>query len=184
MDLSTFSVRRCSTSRTFRGHKRTHFDYTIDFPNRPSGDTVHIQPISLSLPHLTPSIYFETVIIAHDSYHLIVITLITINMDHPDRNQFMAGVNSTGPHGRLLPAGAAAAARMTANYAAEQEAARQQDEETFSTASTAIEEAKREEKAAKKKKAGSQTSLFRRLFAGVGDKFTAAVKRDQEKKNQ
>lgn len=179
--------------------KHTHWEYFIDIPDQPFGDDICITPIELSIPDYPPCIYFDAAIISTNTYRLAIIIVIGINMTPPDREQvvasvnvdppgreqFMAGVNSTGPDGRLLPAGAAAAARMTAAHAAAQEAERQQDEDTFSTASTAIEEAKREEESAKKKKAGVQKSLVRRLFGGVGKKFAAAaLKRDQEKKDQ
>lgn len=166
--------------------KHTYWEYFIDIPDQPSGDDICITPIELSIPDYPPCIYFDAVIISTNNYRLTIIIVIGINMTPPGREQFMAGINSTGPDGRLLPAGAAAAARMTAAHAAAQEAERQQDEDTFSTASTAIEEAKREEEIAKKKKkkGGKQKSLVRRLFGGVGGKFAAAVKRDQEKKNQ
>mgnify|MGYP000894919518 CR=1 FL=1 len=98
-------------------------------------------------------------------------------MTAPTREQFMAGVNSTGPDGRLLPAGAAAAARMTA---AEQEALRKADDETFSTASVLSREVEREkDKLIKKNENGEKKSLLRR----VGSKIASAFKREQEKMN-
>lgn len=93
----------------------------------------------------------------------------------------MAGVNSTGPDGRSLPAGAVAATRMTA---AEQEAARKADEETFATSSAAIRKVEREkDKLAKKEEKGEQKSLLRRLVGGIVDKIVSAFKREQEKMN-
>ncbi|KAG9528461.1 hypothetical protein KCU93_g4246, partial [Aureobasidium melanogenum] len=178
---ATYSICHCKTRRTSRGLKRTKFKYTINFSNQPSGFCVRITPIRLTISNHTPCTYFDAVVFSINTCHVIFITVIAINMDPPTREQFMAGVNSTGPDGRPLPAGAAAAARMTAAHAAAQQAAREQDEETFSTASTAIEEVKREEN---KAKGGKQKSLVRRLFGSVGDKVAAVLKREQEKKDQ
>ncbi|KAH0260933.1 hypothetical protein KCU91_g14322, partial [Aureobasidium melanogenum] len=174
MVYATLSIRRFKTLRISPEHKHTKFKYTINFPNQPAGASVCIAPIRLEISNHTPCTYFDAAVFSTNTYHLIFITVIAINMDPPTSEQFMAGVISTGPDGRPLPAGAAAAARMTAAHAAAQEAAREQDEETFSTASTAIEEAK----------GGEQKSLVRRLFGSVGDKVAAALKREQEKKDQ
>ncbi|KAG9590946.1 hypothetical protein KCU77_g5209, partial [Aureobasidium melanogenum] len=179
MVYATLSIRHFKTRRISPEYKQTKFKYIINFPNQPSGASVCIAPIRLEISNHTPCTYFDTAIFSTNTYHLIFVTVIAINMDPPTREQFMAGVISTGPDGRPLPAGAAAAARMTAAHAAAQQAAREQDEETFSTASTAI-EVKREEK----KEDGEQKSLVRRLFGSVGDKVAAALKREQEKKDQ
>ncbi|CAD0107851.1 unnamed protein product [Aureobasidium uvarum] len=102
-------------------------------------------------------------------------------MTAPAREQFMAGVNSTGPDGRPLPAGAAAAARMTA---AEREAARKVDDETFSLASAAMKQAEREEELEKKKQGkGDHKSLIRRLLGSAVERFVAFFKREQHKMN-
>ncbi|KAG9832977.1 hypothetical protein KCU98_g12387, partial [Aureobasidium melanogenum] len=184
MGDATLSIRRFKTCRISPELKHAKWKYTINFPDQPSGATVCIAPIRLEISNRTPCSYFDVAVFSTNTYHLTVITVIAINMDPPTREQFMAGVISTGPDGRPLPAGAAAAARMTAAHAAAQEAARQQDEETFSTASTASEEVKREEKKAKKQEGGEHKSLVRRLFGSVGDKVAALLKREQEKKDQ
>lgn len=198
MPVAIFFFRRLQTRRISIRRKQTYFEYVVDIPYQPSGHTVSVIFVRLDIRNHTPCAYFDVADISNDNYRLTIITVIAINMDVPDREQvmaivnlnppvreqFMAGVNSTGPDGRLLPAGAAAAARMTAAYAAAQEAAREQDEDTFSTASTDIEDAKGEEKIAQKKGGGEQKSLIRRLFGGIGDKVAAALKREQEKKDQ
>ncbi|KAH0372507.1 hypothetical protein KCU65_g1105, partial [Aureobasidium melanogenum] len=172
MSDATLTVSRFKTRRASPGLKHTKFKYTINFPYQPIGDRVCITSIRLNIYNHEPRTYFDVAIISSNDYHLTVITVIAINMNPSTREQFMAGVNSTGPDGRPLPAGAAAAARMTAAYAAAQEAERQQDEETFSTASAVIEEAKKEGREKK--------SFVRRLFGSVGDKVAAAFKREKD----
>ncbi|CAD0095575.1 unnamed protein product [Aureobasidium mustum] len=191
---STLTIHLCrSRRRPFPRIKRTRLEYTVDLPHLPSRNIIHLAPLRLKIPNHTPCIYFDAAIVTHNNHHQIVIVLLAINMDAPNapnapnapsREPFMAGVNSIGADGRLLPAGAAAASRMTAAYAAEQEARREANEETISMASTAVEDPKGEQDIAKKKEGGEQKSLIRRLFGGVGDKVAAALKREQGKEYQ
>ena len=140
-------------------------------------DTVYVAPVKLRIPGHEPSAYFDVAEFETDTYHIVIIAYIAINMTAPTREQFMAGVNSTGPDGRLLPAGAAAAARMTA---AALEALTKGDDESFSTASVLSREVEREkDKLIKKNENGEKKSLLRR----VGSKIASAFKREQEKMN-
>jgi hypothetical protein len=150
----------------------------IQQPTPLDHNTIRTERVDLEIFGHEPGAYFDVVIFPVGNYHLILILIIAINMAAPTREQFMAGVNSTGPDGRSLPA---AAARMTA---AEQEAARKADEETFATSSAAICKVEREkDKLAKKEEKGEQKSLLRRLVGGIVDKIVSAFKREQEKMN-
>lgn len=160
---------------TCREH--THYNYFVHFPGPIAEDTTCIAPMQLTIDGHEPCTYFDVATFTTDTYHVASIAIIAINMTAPTREQFMAGVNSTGPDGRPLPAGAATAARMTA---AEQEALRKADDETFSTASVFSREVEREkDKLAKKEKNGEQRSLLRR----AADKIVSVFKREQEKMN-
>jgi hypothetical protein len=159
--------------------KQTKYTYLIPQPTPLDHNTIRTERVDLEIFGHEPGAYFDVVIFPVGNYHLILILIIAINMAAPTREQFMAGVNSTGPGGRSLPAGAATAARMTA---AEQEAARKADEETFATSSAAIRKVEREkDKLAKKEEKGEQKSLLRRLVGGIVDKIVSAFKREQEK---
>jgi hypothetical protein len=161
--------------------KRTHYTYLINHPDPLDHNTIRTQRVDLEIFGHEPDAYLEVLIFPVSNYYLLLIIIIAINMAAPTREHFMAGVNSTGPDGRPLPAGAAAAARMTA---AEQEAARKADEETFATSSAAIRKVEREkDKLAKKEEKGEQKSFLRRLFGSVVDKIVSAFKREQEKMN-
>jgi hypothetical protein len=179
--MSTLSFDHHQTQHISPEIKRTHYTYLIDHPVPLDHNTIRTQRINLEISGHEPGAYFDVVVFPVGNYYLTLILIIAINMAAPTREQFMAGVNSTGPDGRTLPAGAAAAARMTA---AEQEAARKADEETFATSSAAIRKVEREkDKLARKEEKGEQKSLLRRLFGGVVDKIVSAFKREQEKMN-
>jgi hypothetical protein len=157
--------------------KHTDYKFSVHYSDPIDADTVWVVPIKLKISGHEPCTYFDIAVFPYCNHKLIIVATIAINMAPPTREQFMAGVNSTGPDGRSLPAGAAAAARMTA---AEQEALRKADEETYATSSAAIRKVEREkEKLAKKEEKGDQKSLLRR----VGSKIASAFKREQEKMN-
>ena len=162
-------------SPTFNHH---HYAFAIHAFGQFERNTTCIAPIELKIPNHEPSTYFDVVTFTKDTYHIAVIAIIAINMSAPSREQCMAAptpgrfvsdVNRIGPHGRVLPAGAAYAATAAA---AEQEARRRADDETFSTAAAASREVEREH-------AGEKKSLLRR----VGSKIASVFKRDQEKMN-
>jgi hypothetical protein len=165
------------TRHIFPELDHTDYQFSVHYTDPIVEDTICVAPIQLKISGHEPCTYFDLAVLPYCNHKLIIIAIIAINMTPPTREQFMAGVNSTGPDGRSLPAGAAAAARMTA---AEQEALRKADEETYATSSAAIRKVEREkEKLAKKEENGEQKSLLRR----VGSKIASAFKREQEKMN-
>jgi hypothetical protein len=174
--MSTLFSEHHQTQHISPEPRQTKYTFLIHQPAPLDHNTIRTERIDLEILGHEPSAYVDVVVFPVGNYHLILILIIAINMTAPTREHFMAGVNSTGPDGRPLPAGAAAAARMTA---AEQEAARKADEETF-----AIRKVEREkDKLAKKEEKGEQKSLLRRLFGGIVDKIVSAFKREQEKMN-
>jgi hypothetical protein len=172
--MSTLFSEHHQTQHISPEPRQTKYTFLIHQPAPLDHNTIRTERIDLEILGHEPSAYVDVVVFPVGNYHLILILIIAINMTAPTREHFMAGVNSTGPDGRPLPAGAAAAARMTA---AEQEAARKADEET-------IRKVEREkDKLAKKEEKGEQKSLLRRLFGGIVDKIVSAFKREQEKMN-
>ena len=161
-------------SPTFNLH---HYAFAVHAYGQFERNTTCIAPIELKIPNHEPTTYFDVVTFTKDTYHIAVIAIIAINMSAPSREQCMAAptpgrfvsdVNRIGPHGRVLPAGAAFAAIA----AAEQEARRRADDQTFATATAVSREVERED-------AGEKKSLLRR----VGSKIASVFKRDQEKMN-
>lgn len=151
-------------------HTNYHYEYRIYLFGPFQRNTICIVPVTLKIANHEPSTYFDVATFTTNNHHVAVITVIAINMAAPTRDQFdyapmrehfLAGVNGTGSDGRPLPAGARAAASMTA--------AQQEARPFFPLGIPPSREVERENE-------GKKKSLLRR----VGSKIASVFKRKQK----